>query len=330
MHLSFDAHAGPLDYRKSIPDLASNPELYEWSPAQFGPVENNLGGIRLGSITYPRFLPTPEGKLQYEIRIGSSGNGDSYLYEYDGSTGSWTELGKYIDGTVSHVNAYLNGIQYDDSDRLHVTWCWRETPDFVTNHDLMYAYSDDYGRTWNNNDGVQVAVTGQTFISMSSPGIVVWPIPQRSGLLNQEAQTVDHQGRIHILMRDSLSGSVTYVHYYRDVQGAWHRTELAEPLPVGPLGPRAKIAVDDSDNVYALLPNLVIAAASAFSDYTDWVVIDQTDDGRFAREPLYDLARLRSDGVLSTFNVSADSNDLRVLDYSFDGILNGSLTFSGQ
>jgi len=311
IHLSFDAHAGPLHYRKSVPDLATSPELFEWSATQFGPVEGTLGGIRLSSITYPRFLITPEGKLQYEIRIGTSGSGDSYLYEYDGSSGIWTELGKYIEGTSSHVNAYLNGIQYDEYGRLHATWCWRQTPDPVTNHDLMYAYSDDYGRTWNNNDGVQVAVTGQTFIKPSSPGIIVWPIPQQRGLLNQEGQTVDHQGRIHVLMRDALSGTLRYVHYYRDTGGAWHRNEL----PPVPPGPRGKIATDALDNAYAILPNLMIAAASGSSDYTDWAVVDAPDDGRFAREPLYDSARLRGDGVLSTFNVSSQGNDLLVLDY---------------
>jgi len=312
IHLSFDAHAGPLHYRKSVTDLATSPESHSWDPSEFGPVEDNLGGIRLSSITYPRFLIAPDGKLQYEVRIGTSGNGDSYLYEYDGANGVWAEIGKYIDGRSSHVNAYLNGIQYDAYGRLHATWCWRETPDPITNHDLLYAYSDDRGRTWYNNAGDMVAITGQTFMQVSTPGLVVWPIGQRQGLLNQEAQTVDSQGRVHALMRDSLSGSLRYVHYYRAPDGTWSRNVLP---PVAPTE-RGKIVTDAEDNAYAQLPNLLIAAASSASGYTDWTIVDREDQGRFSSEPLIDSARILQDGTLSTFHVAA-SGDIYVLDFQF-------------
>jgi hypothetical protein len=48
--------------------------------------------------------------------------------------------------------------------------------DHESNHDLMYAYSDDRGRTWQNNAGQTIACSGQSPIRVDSPGIVVAPI----------------------------------------------------------------------------------------------------------------------------------------------------------
>ena len=57
--------------------------------------------------------------------------------------------------------AYPNSVRYGPGARLHLSWCWRENPpdeplDLRTNHDLCYAYSDDFGRTWKNNLGAEI------------------------------------------------------------------------------------------------------------------------------------------------------------------------------
>ena len=66
----------------------------------------------------------------------------------------------------------------------------------------MYAYSDDQGCTWRNNEGRIVGnsqVSGQV-MRLDSPGITVVPISRAHCLMNTQAQAVDSQGRIHAVV----------------------------------------------------------------------------------------------------------------------------------
>ena len=53
-----------------------------------------------GSVTYPRFLRSSSSvssaSFLFELRIGRSGLGDDWLYEYVGG-GNWTLVGKYLE-----------------------------------------------------------------------------------------------------------------------------------------------------------------------------------------------------------------------------------------
>ena len=90
---------------------------------------------------------------------------------------------------------------------------------------MDYAFSKDLGVTWINNWGQQIANTGkQQAIVPVSAGITIFGIPKygyvyRSlrevcsvtnqscrGILNQEAQTIDGEGRIHVLNRENTTG----------------------------------------------------------------------------------------------------------------------------
>ena len=42
IHLSFDHHGDPLNYRVSIPGVADNPTTTAWTPSLFGPVIDHL------------------------------------------------------------------------------------------------------------------------------------------------------------------------------------------------------------------------------------------------------------------------------------------------
>ena len=307
IHLSFDHHNNPIRYRKSVPGLATNPGSFAWTASQFGAVQNTLGGISVNPMTYPRFIRVPNGRLLFETRIGSSGDGDEYLYEYN--AGTWTALGKFIEGGTG--NGYLHGMNYSGN-RLHVTWTWRETPDWTTNHDLMYLYSDDHGRTWKNNAGTTVSN-----VTQGTAGIRVWTIGQNTSLLNQEAQTVDSTGRVHVLLRTNLSGAVRYEHYFRETNGTWNR-RVIPVTPANLLQDRGKIVTDSNNNAYAILPNLKIASASASGGYNDWTVVYSADNGRFNREPLFDIYRMQTDGILSIFYKGLGNANLYVLDFQLN------------
>ncbi len=215
----------------------------------------------------------------------------------------------YLNGIADDVNAYPHGLTYGRSGtRLHTSWCWRDDPNASTNHGLLYAYSDDHGRTWKNDAGATIATTGSTGIRINSAGIEVWDIGQNRGLINQEHMAVDALGRVHVLLSHmpddeaddadftSARTKSEYFHYYRDTSGTWHRQALGVPSV---LNFRGKLAISSSNNLYAVLPDLLIAGASASSDYPDWSVLRNDEDDRFFSDPLIDSSRLLTQDKLT-------------------------------
>jgi len=322
IHLAFDHHDHPLRYRKSVPGLASAPETFAWEPSRFQSIQNNLTGPAINSLTYPRFLNAPSGKMLMEFRLGSSGNGHGHVYEYDGATAKWARIGsnsRYIQGDDN--NGYVNGLDYDSTGRLHVTWCWRETSDVGSNHGLLYAYSEDDGRTWKNNASAQIGETGSRPITPATQGIEVWKIPQNSGLLNQEAQGLDPRGRVHVFLRgdSTVAGQKIpfHLHFWRDEAGKWSRINTG--IRSGsPTSDRTKIAFDAQGNAYALFPGFRLASASAASEWKDWKITYTRTSSVGTMEPLFDRNRLRDEGVLSVFyqeNSATGKAPLRILDF---------------
>ncbi len=326
IHLTFDMHDATLRYRKSVAGLANNPGSQTWSASRFGGVQNNLNGPTLTGLTYPAFISAPGGKLQLAIRVGASGAGDEVLYEY--SNGAWTSLGKFIDGTSSSVNAYLFGIEYDRAGRLHTTWTWRDTPNASTNHDIMYANSDDQGRTWKNNGGSVVARSGSSFITPSTAGTKVWTIAQNRGLINQESQVVDANGVVHVIASHLPDGAASNSnfnaaretavihHYFRATNGTWTRrsTPFLERLS------RADVGVDSRNNLYVASGDsktfkLHVETASADSNWSDWT-LRYTSAPVYFSDALIDHARLLSDGKLSVVNPRLSSGTIDVLDFT--------------
>lgn len=328
LHVSFDHHISDLHYRKSVPGLLTNPAASAWAPSSFSSVVSAFSGASpVTQVTYPRFVTEPGGKkMLFEARIGGSGSGDEYLWEYDGASHAWTSIGMYVNGTVDSVNAYPHGLSYGPGgSRLHMSWCWRETPDASSDHDLLYIYSDDHGRTWKNGADTKVATSGSSFVTKSSAGINVWPINQNRGLINQEHMAVDATGRVHVLlshMPDSQADDATFTsargkseffHYWRSTSGTWTRTAMGLSVVAAF---RGKLAISSSNNVYAILPDLRIAAASAASNFSNWVVLDSTYAGRFFSDPLIDTARLALEDKLSIFYPQKSSSNVYVLDYT--------------
>jgi hypothetical protein len=347
IHISFDHHNSGLHYRVSRKGIATRPEAVTWGTALFGPVTGELEEGKAIEITYPRFLQTPDGGLQFCYRRGGSGDGDRMLADYDPKTGKWINTrqidsrnGVFTDakGKSRSRCSYPNGYDYGPYGKLHATWVWRESSQGA-NHDLMYAYSEDRGRTWLNNAGQKLEGPP----AVNSPGITVVNIPQTLGLMNTHGQAVDSEGRIHVVMWhcsvESLAAANSrpgehrwgppearrYHHYWRDKDGKWERRELP-----GVAGNRPKLFVDKNDNVYLVFRNndlfvqsgdLVIATATAASRWTDWKVI-HTEKGPFVNEMLADPYRWKMNGILSVMVQGApekanEATSLRILDFTF-------------
>ena len=333
IHFAFDHHADPLNYRVSTQNAASDPESVEWSTDLFGPVMDELGSVgSFPRFTYPYFFNAPNGNLMLYFREGGSGNGIGMIQEYDGTTHDWTTgLGKFIEGTGTYTgvlstnsrsrNAYLNAIAYAGN-RIHVSWVWRESAGGSQfNHDLCYAYSDDDGRTWHNNEGTVIGRTGASSITVDSPKLVVAEIPQNVGLSNQYTHYAYEDGSCHVMLTHNLEGSSSrrYHHYWRDTEGNWSKAPLSFN------GSRPKIVGDEDRNlfmVYASGGRLRIAKGIPNAEKTEWTWTSvYTQPGTTeAGEGLIDYTRWEQDGVLSVYGQERPS---RVLSYGSGTPING-------
>lgn len=335
IHLAFDSHASQLRYRRSIAGLANSPSTTAWAASSFGAVKTRLTSTTsMDVVTYPQFFSHPDGTLQLAIRTGYAGNGDEVLYEYKSS--AWTYLGKFIDGTTAGDNPYLFGIEYDHYNPadplLHVTWTVREPGGPSTNHDLYYAYSKDKGRTWRNNAGGVVAITGRSPLPANANSLKVWGIGQNRGLMNQESQVVDAAGNVHVLASHlpaaaadnadftSARESAVLVHYWRDkASKIWHQTYT--PFREG--SARGDIAVDAADNLYVVsgdssTKKLHIETASKASGWTDWT-IRYASSAIYYSDPLIDHQRLKALGTLSIFATRYGGSQIDVQDWKASG-----------
>lgn len=347
LHVAMDTHNNPVYYTKSEAGLVSDPAGQSWDASRFGPIQRTLDGVDIGDMTYPRFLVTPDQKLQFVYRTGGSGDGTNELAEY--SDGSWTTLGQWSSATGSYTadngvtsttrNMYVHGLSYDQNGRLHAAFTWREgnqdvlcAPGGLTNHDTGYVYSDDHGRTWQNSAGEQVGSTGEQPIAVDAPGHVVDPLGVDHGLMNDEGQAVDSEGQPHVIISyvpgrftqcvtDYGADRAAYArpfHVYRDASGTWHKVEL--PEPVGGRVARSELVFDANDNAYVVMARGRILAASKASDWTDWTMLyDGSELSAFNGDTLVDDVRVTEEGVLSIVYQESSSGTtpsaLRVADF---------------
>lgn len=350
LHLAYDHHVDTLRYRRSVEGVALHPEKVRWTAALFAPNTSKLEeGRVLGGITYPMFFSTPRGDLQLLYRTGASGDGDWHLAEYAAGKG-WKIIGLLLSRQGVYENsasrcAYPNPLRYGADGRLHLTWCWRERPegeplDLRTNHDLCYAYSDDFGRSWKNNTGSEIARPAPgdaaSAISIDSPGIVVRDIKFRWGQMNTTTQFVENDGRVHVVgwqtPPDAPAGTTDknewrYFHYHGVAGGVWSETRL--PFH----GRKPQIALDREGDAWVVFTKgdqldyggrvdpggvLMLARADRASGWSNWRIVWRSERS-FVGEPLLDHDRWR-DGVLSVYAQEKPANPgapsaLRALDF---------------
>jgi hypothetical protein len=329
LHLSFDHHNQPLNYLRSRAGFLDSPPA-ELSTDQFGTVGGIDADAPQSSVTYPRFFTDSEGELYLCYRQGYASNGDSHLLRYDADAGQWTSVGRVFAsegtyggclGAFESRNAYLHDLVFDEDDRLHATWTYRESGGYNTNHDLHYAYSDDGGTTWHNNDGTQIAdLEADDPIRVDDPGIVAVEVPQNYWFVNQGTMALDAAGQPHVFTHQSTNQTSDhassddpvaaanrhYVHYWRTPDGTWNRQFVDDTTVdiddyVGLK--RGDLVFDDEDNLhaYTVMDGTIFAAtASRASDWTDWRIYRLVDGyGGGGGGWKLDERRWERDGVLS-------------------------------
>lgn len=178
LHLAWGHHNSPLNYSRSL----------EPGGLAMGERRSMVGDAEK-SVTYPQFFRRANGNLLFLYRDGGSGNGRLLLNHYDAERGKWSRRqDNLIDGEQER-SAYWD-MTIDDRGHLHLAWNWRETPDVASNHDLLYARSEDGGRTWQRAEGNPYKLP----ITQESAEVAA-AIPQRRNLMNPPFIGVDKRGR---------------------------------------------------------------------------------------------------------------------------------------
>jgi hypothetical protein len=334
IHLAFDHHMHPMNYRVSLKGAATEPERVAWTPELFAPTHSILGKTELckkinprGLLTYPRFIITADDTLQLFYRAGNRKYPEvRVICDYDHETGEWSGPRPIIAD-----NGYTNyATRYGDDGLFHLFFHWRGSGK------LCYLYTEDQGASWRDNEGKVllkagdnryirraeadkasvittkqaplVMLGGQYMDSKNRPHQIVWHIPDRAEIPDPEVLDSPWGRKI-----------ARYHHYWRDDDGDWQRNVL--PMKVGN---RAKILLDANDNAYVIYmanrsneanlgislkkSDLVIATASAESHWTDWKIIHR-EPGPFLSQATFDHTRWNKDEVLSVYVQDSSDSD---------------------
>jgi hypothetical protein len=216
LHVTGNMHCAPLHYyrTKKAGDIQTFEGIHTWT----GDYENR--------VTYPTVFKLRDGSIYLMYRHGGSGNGMRILLGYDESTRKWAKTTPILTNGMDRkptCNAYPIGLLEDGNGAWHIAWCWRETPDVVTNFDICYAKSLDLGATWKGWDGrdLELPITPEN-------AHVVEHIEQDSGLMNGGSFAVDDQGLPYVGYTRFDKDGYNQLYVATPVGGKWKVVQLTD------------------------------------------------------------------------------------------------------
>jgi autotransporter-associated beta strand protein len=209
MHLSWGMHNIPLNYAISTPvnGATFNPTFTTQTPTNNPNLFAEFTSSGISQATYPEFYYTPNsggspgGNLLFDIRDaasstgGGSGNGNTYISVFNASTGYAAPI-EVLNGGQTSVNGYQNTLVYDHDNNLLLSWTWRETPNYQSNSNILFAQSANNGSSWSQQGGspaytLPIIASNSNGGSGSQVAQVIESIAQNSSLINTAGMTVD-------------------------------------------------------------------------------------------------------------------------------------------
>ncbi|MHC4692289.1 MAG: BNR repeat-containing protein [Planctomycetota bacterium] len=258
LHITGNMHCVPLRYyrTKEPANIHTFQPIHKWT----GDYEER--------VTYPSILKLHDGSIYMMYRHGGSGNGMRILLHYNEDTQKWIKTvpsltngrdrnptcNAYPFGVVAADSAGKipkSGILADSDGLWHIAWCWRETPDVITNFDICYAKSPDHGVSWKGWDGtdLKLPITPEN-------AYVVENIEQKSGLLNGGSLAVDGRGQPYISYTRFDKDGNNQIYIATPVEKKWKIIQLTDwkhrfyfqgrgTIPQNPPVPRVSITNDN-------------------------------------------------------------------------------------
>lgn len=319
LHLAFEQHGSALNYRRSNAPLA----IDAWSE----PVA--MTGQNEDRVTYPYFVTATraEQPLLFFYRNGSAMKADVHLKRYDVVSKKWEDSESPVLSGAGlrpwSAGPYLNHPALDGRGHLHLFFTWRTHlvgTDLVNNHNLDYARSEDWGKTW-------LATNGQAFRLPITPvnSETALATAPGSNLINQGGAGASKDGRpFAVCYVNDSNGIPQYAVVWHDGQ-RWHNQQLLRQRTGFNLSGRGTLRLPMSR------PDVVID-----SDETAWLIFRAESTGNQMAslplrgpkhradsqllqrlweydlgycEPVIDRARWCRDGVLSMLLQRTDQGD---------------------
>lgn len=344
LHIAWGVHGNPLLYTRSEASVVNDDPL-----RLIGDSVGNAGGLKdalpfqSSPTTYPEFFNIPgRGDLLLTYRLGNASNGEWQLARWNTRTKAWSGIrtalnsgesgpqpwidNKFSGSTRPAVNAYHNKIVFDARGRMHISWTWRTGgdstsgfTDYQTNHDILYAWSDNGGVDWHRDDGTRYQRNGVHDIDEEN-AVPVVRIPEGSSLRNQISSTIGPDGTYYIgstWAPAAAQGNHLRQYLLVEYNGRqWkaHQVGQRKPefdnhrLPESKLNSfsmrRPIVMADDQSRVFLVFSDYqrgggVTVAYSEHAARNDWRFIDLTTEDMGRWDPTYDLNRWQKDGVLS-------------------------------
>ncbi len=193
IHVSGNMHADPLIYFRSE-------KPYDISTMK--KVETMVDVTKETAVTYPKFFQDKDKTLYYSFRMGTSGNGNVFIYRYDTASKTWRQNNRepIFDGKNSEDNKSAYSMQIQDKDGgFHYIWMWRSTPLVESSHQIHYAKSSDLIE-WANIKNENVSLS---FLP-NDKRTLVDDVPEKGGL---------HNGKYGVYIAPDGSPIILYLKY---------------------------------------------------------------------------------------------------------------------
>ncbi len=257
LHVEWADHSGPMHYAISSTGCLTQATF---SSCTFTWQHQTASTRQEENVTYPMFINNRAGDLYCGFREGSGSDGSWVWHGYN-NNGTWSDLGNILNGhtgsgsydvdgaaglelgwnPATRRGPYVDAVQFDHNDRLHLMWTWRETvPNVLINpfqaqHDIYYAYSDDYGLTWKDNSGTTIGTHNSDPIVIGDAGSRVVSVPLGYQRVNDARMVIDRDNQPHMIVPtsdtynlDPQQARLRAKHYWRTTDGAWHE-QFVEP-----------------------------------------------------------------------------------------------------
>ncbi|WP_425395232.1 DUF1553 domain-containing protein [Aeoliella sp.] len=346
LHVAWGVHGNPLLYSRSTTSVV-NDDPFEMVGGTVGNAASITDALPFQSagVTYPEFTNIPgSGDLLINYRRGSSGDGEWQLVRWDNQNDVWngvhTALNSgdtgpqpwfdddYSGDSLPDTNAYPNGLMTDSKGRMHITWTWRtggDSPsgfgDYQSNHNVMYAYSDNQGVDWYRDDGTIYQRNNVHDIDENN-AVPVVQIPEGSSLINATNSAIGPDDNYY--MTTYWAPGASQGNHLRQIMlveydgTQWKTHQVSERNPENGNNRihesqlrnfslrRPTVMVDDENRVLVVYADHqrgggVTVAYSELASRDDWVTFDLTQEDLGSWSPMYDLNRWQTDGVLSMY-----------------------------